>query len=104
MPRLERFHYVAARSLGLVMHDPTRRIMSITCGIDWAEAHHDVAVMDDAGRILGRLKIDTGVGGFGRLMLLLAEHSDDPVSVPIAIETDKNLIVAALQAGGFTVY
>ena len=35
--------------------------MSITCGIDWAEAHHDVAVMDDAGRVLGRLRIDTGV-------------------------------------------
>ena len=35
--------------------------MSITCGIDWAEAHHDVAVMDEAGQILGRLKIDTGV-------------------------------------------
>ena len=37
-------------------------------------------------------------------MSLLAEHSDDPVAVPIAIETDKNLIVAALQAGGFTVF
>ena len=78
--------------------------MSITCGIDWAEAHHDVAVMDEAGRILGRLKIDTGVGGFGQLMSLLAEHSDDPVAVPITIETDKILIVAALRAGGFTVY
>lgn len=59
--------------------------MRITCGIDWAEAHHDVAVMDEAGRILGRLKIDTGVGGFGQLMSLLAEHSDHPVAVPIAI-------------------
>ena len=23
--------------------------MNITCGIDWAEAHHDVAVLDDDG-------------------------------------------------------
>lgn len=78
--------------------------MSITCGIDWAEAHHDVAVMDQNGQVLSRLKIDTGLGGFGQLMSLLAEHSDEPVSVPIVIETDKNLIVAALQAGGFVVY
>lgn len=78
--------------------------MSITCGIDWAEAHHDVAVMDDTGRVLTRLKIDTGVRGFGQLMSMLAEHSDHPMSTPIAIETDKNLIVAALQAAGFTVY
>ena len=78
--------------------------MTITCGIDWAEAHHDVAVMDQDGHVLGRLKIDTGVGGFGQLMALLAEHSDDPVSVPVAIETDKNLIVVALQAAGLTVH
>ena len=78
--------------------------MNITCGIDWAEAHHDVAVMDQDGHLLGRLKIDTGVGGFGQLMALLAEHSDDPVSVPVAIETDKNLIVVALQAAGLTVH
>lgn len=78
--------------------------MSITCGIDWAEAHHDVAVMDQDGLILGRLKIDTGVAGFGQLMALLAEHSQDPASVPVAIETDKNLIVVALQAAVLTVH
>jgi len=78
--------------------------MNITCGIDWAEAHHDVAVMDQDGLILGRLKIDTGMGGFGQQRHQLAEHSDDPVSVPVAIETDKNLIVVALQAAGLTVH
>ncbi len=39
--------------------------MTITCGIDWAEAHHDVAVMDGDGTVLGRRKIDTGIVGFG---------------------------------------
>ena len=37
-------------------------------------------------------------------MGLLAEHADDPASVPVAIETDKNLIVTALQAAGLTVF
>ena len=78
--------------------------MTITCGIDWAEAHHDVAVMDGDGRVLGRRKIDTGVTGFGELMSLLVEHCDDPTTVPVAIETDKNRIVVALQAAGLTVF
>ncbi len=78
--------------------------MKITCGIDWAEVHHDVAVLDAGGQVLGRRRIDTGVTGFGELMSLLAEHTDDPRSVPVAIETDKNLIVVALQAAGLTVF
>lgn len=78
--------------------------MSITCGIDWAEAHHDVAVMDADGHVLGRRRIDTGLPGFTELMSLLAEHTTDPRVVPVAIETDKNLIVAALQAAGLAVY
>ncbi len=78
--------------------------MSITCGIDWAEAHHDVAVLDGAGSVLERRRIDTGVTGFGQLMHLLAEHTEDATQVPVAIETDKNLIVVALHAAGLTVY
>ncbi len=78
--------------------------MTITCGIDWAEGHHDVAVLDDAGRVLARARIDTGVTGFSELMSLLAEHAEDPVLVPVAIETDKNLIVVALQAAGLAVF
>ncbi len=78
--------------------------MTITCGIDWAEGHHDVAVLDDVGRVLGRRRIDTGVTGFSELMSLLAEHAEDPSSVPVAIETDKNLIVVALQAAGLAVF
>lgn len=78
--------------------------MSITCGIDWAEAHHDVAVMDEHGQVLGRLRIDTGATGFVQLMELLAEHADDVRAVPVAIETDKNLLVVALQGAGLVVH
>jgi transposase len=78
--------------------------VSITCGIDWAEAHHDVALLDDAGRVLVRARIDTGVPGFTELIGLLTEHAADPTSVPVAIETDKNLLVVALQGAGLTVY
>jgi hypothetical protein len=32
------------------------------------------------------------------------EHAEDPTSVPVAIEIDKNLIVVALQATGLKIY
>src|SRR5215211_2969027 len=78
--------------------------MGITCGIDWAEAHHDVALVNTVGTTLARLRIGTGVAGFTALMALIAEHTDEPESVAVAIETDQNLIVAVLQAAGLEVY
>lgn len=78
--------------------------MTVTCGIDWAEVHHDVALADETGKRVAKLRIDTGVEGFGQLMALLAEHVEDPSTVPIAIETDKGLLVAALRAAGMVVY
>jgi transposase len=78
--------------------------MTITCGIDWAEGHHDIAIVDAEGRTLARARIDTGVAGFGMLLELIAEHSGSPNETPVAIETDKSLVVVALVAAGFTVY
>jgi len=78
--------------------------MEITCGIDWAEAHHDVALVDHDGQRLASQRIDTGITGFGSLTALLADHVEDLSTVAIAIETEKGLLVAALRAAGFTVY
>ncbi len=77
---------------------------TITCGVDWAEGHHDVAILDAAGTVLASRRIDTGVGGFTQLEELFAAHSQDPSRVPVAIETDKNLLVVALQTAGHPVY
>lgn len=77
---------------------------SVTVGIDWAEGHHDVAVMDEAGVVVGKARIDTGVGGLTELLALIAEHGGTPEQTPVGIETDKNLLVVALVAAGFTVY
>jgi transposase len=78
--------------------------MSITCGIDWAEGHHDVALANSDGERVAKQRIDIGLSGFTDLMTLIAEHTDDPTRVPVAIETDKVLLVAALRAAGFDVY
>jgi transposase len=81
--------------------------LTITCGIDWAEQRHDVAVVDDQGLVLARRRIEVGAAGFSELTGLLAQLGGGPeqaLRVPVAIETDKNLLVVALQAAGFTVY
>jgi hypothetical protein len=37
--------------------------MKLTCGVDWAEAHHDVALVDDDGVVVACARIDTGANG-----------------------------------------
>ena len=78
--------------------------MPITCGIDWAEAHHDVALVDGHGAVLTRSRVSADATGFARLVELIVEHGGSPEDRPVAIETDKNLFVVALNAAGFTVY
>lgn len=78
--------------------------MTLTCGIDWAEVHHDVALMDQDGIIVARARIDTGAAGFVELLNVIASNGGTATETPVAIETDKNLLVVALADAGFTVY
>jgi transposase len=79
--------------------------MKVFCGIDWAEDHHDVALVDTDGNIVGKRRISDDAAGFTLLLQLLAEAGDraeDPV--PVAIETSRGLLVACLRATGRPVY
>jgi transposase len=78
--------------------------MPMTCGIDWAEAHHDVALVDADGKVVARSRVGVDVAGFTALVELIAEHGGSPAETAVAIETDKNLLVVALAGAGFTVY
>ena len=35
-------------------------------GDDWAEAHHDVELVDETGRVLAKRRLPEGVGGLSR--------------------------------------
>lgn len=79
--------------------------MKLFCGIDWAERHHDVAVVDGDGLLVAKLRIDDSAEGFGQLLGLLSEAGDLPdTPIPVAIETSRGLLVAALRETGRAVY
>jgi transposase len=75
-------------------------------GDDWAEDHHDVEVMDGAGRRLAKARLPEGVAGMARLHAIVSEAASeeaDDVEVLVGIETDRGPWVAALVAAGYTV-
>lgn len=79
--------------------------MKLFCGIDWAERHHDVAIVDGDGLLVAKLRIDDSAEGFGQLLGLLSEAGDSPDEpIPVAIETSRGLLVAALRGTGRAVY
>jgi len=83
-------------------------------GDDWAEDHHDVEVVDDAGQVLVRRRLPEGLEGVNRLHALVAEQMPDAWAdlepgeaarlVKVGIETDRGSWVAALVAAGYEVF
>jgi transposase len=76
----------------------------IYLGIDWAEAHHDACVMDEAGSVLAKSRVPEGVEGLARLHEMVAVYAEEPSEVLVGIETDRGLMVEALVASGYRVY
>jgi hypothetical protein len=50
----------------------------IFVGVDWAEAHNDVLVMDEGGVVLDRGRFSTGVTGLAQLHALVADCVEEP--------------------------
>jgi transposase len=83
-------------------------------GDDWAEDHHDVEIVDEAGKVLARRRLPEGLAGVTRLHALIAElMPDDWVDlepgeaagrVKVGIETDRGSWVGALVAAGYQVF
>jgi hypothetical protein len=76
----------------------------IFAGVDWAEAHHDVCVMSQDGRVLGQRRVAHSVAGISELHALIAAHAGDGEPVVAGIEVDRGLVVTALLAAGYQVY
>ena len=37
--------------------------MRVYCGIDWAEGHHDIALIDGDGTLIGKRRIEESLDG-----------------------------------------
>ena len=73
-------------------------------GDDWAEDHHDVHLMDEAGEQIARRRLPEGLAGIRAFHELVADHADDPREVVVGIETDRGLWVQALIAADYQLY
>jgi Transposase len=79
--------------------------MAVFCGIDWAEDHHDVALVDQHGTLIAKRRIGDDAAGFTALLQLLVDAGDHPNGpIPVAIETSRRLLVACLRATGRPVF
>ena len=80
-------------------------ILRVFCGIDWAEDHHDVALVDAEGKLVAKRRIGDDAAGFAALLALLAAAGDSGEEpFPVAIETSRGLLVACLRATGRDVF
>ncbi|GAD83423.1 IS110 family transposase [Nocardia asteroides NBRC 15531] len=79
--------------------------MNRYCGIDWAEGHHDIAIVDQDGALVSKKRIGDDPAGFAALTEMLTAAGDTAEEpIPVAIETTRGLMVAALRATGRPVY
>lgn len=78
--------------------------MTVFVGDDWAEAHHDVHLMNDDGDRLAARRLPEGLEGVTALHELVAIHASDPAEVVVGIETERGMWVQALVAAGYRVY
>ncbi|MGY4646286.1 hypothetical protein ACVWWN_000152 [Mycobacterium sp. URHB0021] len=59
--------------------------MKVFCGIDWAENHHDVALINERGKLVAKCHIGDDAAGLATLLTLLAEHGDNATNpIPVA--------------------
>lgn len=73
-------------------------------GIDWAEKHHDVCIVDLEGEILAKGRVADGVEGISKLHEMVAAHIQEPEEAVVGIETDRGLLVGALIGAGYEVF
>jgi hypothetical protein len=89
------------------MQDRDQGALVLFVGDDWAEDHHDIEIVDEAGRRLVRRRLPEGAAGLAGLHALIADHLDpdgESDQVVVGIETDRGPWVQALLAAGYVVY
>jgi transposase len=73
-------------------------------GVDWADDHHDVAVVDESGRLVGSTRVPHSPAGLAELRAFLLVIAGVAAEIPCFVETNHGLLVSSLLEAGFPVY
>jgi transposase len=76
-------------------------------GIDWADEHHDVVVLDEVGKRVGTLHVDHSAEGVATLITFLKGIGDVATQaehLACLVETNRGLLISALVDAGLPVY
>lgn len=73
-------------------------------GLDWADTHHDVEVLDEAGSPVGRRRFAHSHDGLQELKVFLLSIATSPAQVAWIVETNHGLLITFLLEAGFPVY
>jgi transposase len=72
-------------------------------GIDWADDHHDVVLLDPQGGLVNQFRVQHSVSGLRRLAEELKRVAD-PAEMACIIETRHGILVNHLLESGFIVF
>jgi transposase len=73
-------------------------------GLDWADSHHDVVVLDEAGHRVGSRRFAHHPVGLNELNQFVSSSATSPEQVACIVETNQGLLIAFLLEAGFAVY
>jgi hypothetical protein len=75
-------------------------------GIDWADDHHDVVVLDDSARQIASKRVAHTAAGLADLTATLEQICGSTTKEQVAciVETNRGLLITALLEAGFAVY
>src|SRR5260221_5634488 len=73
-------------------------------GLDWADTHHDVEVLDEAGKRVGARRFAHSHAGLNELQAFLLGIAASPDQLACIVETTHGLLIAFLLEAGFPVY
>src|SRR5438876_9210765 len=73
-------------------------------GLDWADTHHDVEVLDEAGKRVGTRRFANSHQGLNELIQFLLSIAAQPEQLACIVETNHGLLLTFLLEAGIPVY
>jgi transposase len=73
-------------------------------GLDWADTHHDVDVLDEAGKRVGARRFPHSHEGLNALKQFVLSFAAQPENLACIVETNHGLLITFLLEAGIPVY